>query len=386
MAIKGFKYRIYPTKTQRVLIDRTFGCCRFVWNTLLQNAITDYTLWKETTPNPRPNVSGFGFVKSLTALKCNNDWLYEVPTEALQQKLLDLGKSYKNFFDRKRKLIGYPKFKSKRHQQSFRLMGRYFSIKEDRLVISRCATSIKVQWSRDLPSAPTQVTVSRDASGRYFASFLCEYTSTVKCGTGMVGIDLGISALMTLSTGEIIPNPRHFNKHLKRLRRTSRRHSRKVKGSNNRNKHRFKLAKIHATVADTRRDYLQKLTTRLINENQVICLEMLKIQNMMANRRLARHIGDVGWGMLSTMLAYKAPVRDAGVLMVDTWYPSTQTCSACGHRLMGDKKLTLKIRHWVCPVCKTKHDRDINAAVNVLHQGLRDRDIKPGTVALVSGF
>jgi len=378
--VKAYRYRLYPTVEQRTFLEKTFGCCRFVWNTLLADAMSNYELHRNGKTDEKPNVTGIGFVKALTPLKGKFDFLSEVATEALQQKLLDLGKAYQGFFKGK----GFPKYKSKRHHQTFRLMSRYFSIRDNGLFVSRGNSKIKVKWdSRKLPSPPSQVTISRDPAGRYFASFLCEIEVGRSCGEGQVGIDLGLKDLMTLSTGESVPNPRHYNRHFKALQKAQRQLCRKVKGSKNRNKQRLKVAKLHARIADVRRDYLHQLSTRLVNENQVICLEALRVKNMMRNRRLARHIADVGWGMLVNMLKYKAAESGCAIMLVDTWYPSTQTCHHCDHRLTGEKKLTLKDRIWMCPKCDTTHDRDINAAANILKFGLSMEPI-PGHVALAT--
>ncbi len=377
---KAFKYRIYPTAEQRVFLGKTFGCCRFVWNALLADSIAAYTLHK-TTGVVVPNVTSFGLVKRIVDIKTDNPFLSDVSMQALGQKAIDLGKAYTNFFRSSK----YPRFKSKRDSQSFRLPTRRFSIRESKLRIEKGPGLIKIKWDkRGIPPNPSQVTITLDRSGRYYASFLCDVAPTRHCGDGSVGIDLGLKDLMTFSTGEHIPNPRHLNHHLRSLARLQRRLSRKVKGSNNRNKQRIRVARLHARISDTRNNHLHQLSTRLINENQVICLETLNVSGMMKNRRLARHIGDVSWGKLVVYLGYKAAEAGAKVILIDPFYASTQTCHACHHRLTGESKLTLRDRSWTCPECQSTHDRDHNAAINILHEGMRVHDsVLPGTVVVV---
>lgn len=383
--MRGIKVRIYPTASQEAYYHRTFGCCRFVYNTLLARSIEEYEQYKSGLTNVKPSVSQVSFTGAVTDLKKEYPWLNDVPMEALQQVARDLGTAFSNFFQAKGK-VGYPTFKKKFRKDSFRLMDRYFSIRDGRLITSKLNGSVKVKWDpRGIPNEPSRCTISRDRSGRWFATFLDKEDRIRKCGHGSIGIDLGLKDLLVTSAGEVVKNPRHFNRNLKKLQRLSRQHAKKVKGSRNRERSRIKLAKHHAKIADTRKDFLQQLTTRLINENQVICLELLNPSGMVRNRKLARHIADAGWSMFSNMLMYKAQESTASIIFVDRFYPSTQSCSCCGYRLTGNGKLTLKDRVWTCPSCETVHDRDFNAATNILNEGLRIGAPPPGGILFVDG-
>lgn len=360
--VKGFKFRIRPNAEQRVLIENTFGSCRFVWNTALTTSSEAYELYKKGILADRPKVSPIDFAQRLTGFRKEYPWLINVSATATQQSLLLLGKTFASFF---KGATGYPKYKSKKSSQSFNLTVDAFRLKGKELYIAKCKESVKVLWSRDLPSIPTRVTVSKDRRGRYFASFLCEYVPVKTTGEGIVGIDLGIKELLICSNGERVDNPRPLMSKLVKLRRLSRRLSRKKPGSNNRVKAKIKLSKFHGKVADSRKDYLHKVSTTLVRDNQVIGMETLSPKNMMQNRNLAKHIGDVGWGMLVNFLKYKSLYSVGGcqLAMVGTFYPSSHICSSCRTKL--PRKLLLKERSWTCPICLVVHDRDMNASLNL---------------------
>ena len=366
---RRYRYRFYPTEDQKVLLAQTFGCCRFVYNHALDKAIKDFTYYQDHLHHipllQRPSVSGYDFVKSLTSLKQDpeHQWLNDVSAVALQQTLLDLGGAYKRFFKLKK---GFPRFKKKSNQQSFTLMSNGFNIKDHKVCIAKSKDPLNIKWSRDLPSDPFSCTISKTPSGQYYISFVCDIPGKVTNGQGHIGIDLGIKDFAILSDGTKIPNLKYYEskqKHLKRLQQSL---SRKVKGSNNRNKTRLKVATLHEHISNYRKDFLHKLSRTLINENQVIGIESLKVSNMVRNRKLSKSISSVGWVMFKDMLAYKSQESLHTVLVsVDPWYPSSHVCSDC-HSLL-DRKLKLSERSWTCPECGTVHDRDVNAALNIKH-------------------
>lgn len=373
---KGYKYRLYPTEEQKQLLEKTFGCTRYVWNHFLDKSIKDYEACKADDTLSKPDVSGHGFVIKLPVLKRQPEtsWLNEVSSVALQQKLLDLEQAFQNFFGKNRKKAnGYPKFKSKRYRQSFRLTKAGFSLVNGQLYLAKCLEPFKVVWSRELPSDPTSVTISKTAAGEYYVSFVCYYMPVKTNGTNITGIDLGISNLATLSTGEDIANPKHYNKTQKQLARLSRRLAKKQKGSKNRNKARIKVAKLHEHVANQRKDFLHKLSTKLVRENQALAIEDLRVANMSRNRKLAKHIMTAGWGMFRKFLEYKAiDSQHCRLVIADAYYPSTQLCSACG--IKPTEKLKLHVRQWTCSSCNTTHGRDHNAGLNLKQLALKMLD------------
>lgn len=225
---KGYKYRIYPNAEQQILLTRTFGCIRFVWNTLLDESIKAYEAHKENPQFPRYGVTGYDFVKRVTVAKANNNFLMEPSTVALQQKALDLGKAYSSFFEKQK---CFPKFKSKRNKQTFRLVGKSFSIKGNQFYIAKCKTPIKIKWSRQLPSEPSSVTISQEPNGHYYASFVCEFTPEPTNGEEVVGVDVGLSVFYTDSNGQTIEAPKYYRKAERRLAKAQRRLSKKQKGS-----------------------------------------------------------------------------------------------------------------------------------------------------------
>ena len=362
--IKAYKYRFYPTADQRALFSKTFGCTRFVWNQVLSSVskeYQDYVITKDTTlPSPKPNVSGYGLVNALTVLKSNPEynWLYDISSVALQQKLLDLGYAFTRFFKTHK---GYPKYKSKRTTQSFRLTDIGFRFKGSEVYLAKSTTPLKVKWSRDLPSIPSSCTITLTPSGHYYISFICEYISKKTSGIGNIGIDLGLKDFAILSDGTKVANPKYYHKSQKRLARLQKQHSRKKKGSANSTKSRVRVAKLHQHVSNQRNDFLHKLSTKLVNDNQVISTENLKVVNMVKNHKLAKSISDVAWSTFILQLQYKA--RDSQhckIVLMDQWFPSSHLCSYCHTQL--SHKLKLSDRTWTCPTCGTTHDRDHNAA------------------------
>lgn len=364
---KGFKFRFYPNAIQKDLLARYFGCGRFVYNHLLNDAKEQYEL------DPGYGVSSYDFIKRIPALKEEFVWLKEISSVTLQQKAMDLGEAFGNFFRKLKKAktpeakakAGFPKFKNKHSRQSFRLVGSALRFKDGEFFIPKCKDPLKIKWSRELPSEPTSCTISKTPSGEYYISFVVECDPVLTNGTKETGVDLGLTDLVILSDGTRIPNPKYYVNAQRKLARLQRQHARKQKGSRNKEKLRIKIAKLHQYIANLRKDYLHKLTRMLVNENQVIGIESLNVEGMKKNRKLSKAIGDVGWRMLSNFLSYK--VRESGcckLVRLNPFYPSSHLCSVTDKRL--DRKLELKERKWDCPHCNQTHDRDINAAMNIL--------------------
>lgn len=377
---RGFKYRIYPNESQRDQIARTFGCCRFVYNRALDVKKTAYS---ETGKSIATN----DLIKMLPAWKRNPEtsWLAQVDSMALQQSIRDLDRAYRNFFRRVREggKPGFPKFKSRRHaRQSYRTNGGKI-LDRNHIALPKLG-NVRAKVSRPLQGRFMSVTVSLDAAGRYFATFLCtDVPSKDTTATDReVGIDLGVETLATLSDGTKIENPRHLKKYERKLAREQRRLSRRKgarkgeKQSRRYLKQRKRVARIHAKIADARTDALHKVTTMLADENQVLCMEDLNAKGMMRNRRLAKAVSDASFGEFARLLEYKCAERGRTLVRVDRFYPSSKTCSVCGHRLDA---LPLSVRSWDCPACGAHHDRDVNAARNMLTEGKRILSNTEGT-------
>ncbi len=294
-------------------------------------------------------------------------WLADVSAVALQQSLRHLDTAFMNFFEGR---SNYPRFKKKRNQQSATYVGTAAHWDGTHLTLAKMTDPLHIVWSRPLPkgSTPSTVTISKDAADRYFVSILVEQDIPhLKPIEQTVGADLGLKDVVILSTGEKVGNPHFFTKEEKKLAKAQRRHAKKKKGSKNRAKAAKKVARIHASIADRRRDFLHKLSTRLIRENQTICVESLAVKNMVKNHSLAKAISDVGWSAFVSQLEYKAKWYGRNVVKIDRWYPSSKRCSNCGHLL---DSLPLEVRQWTCPACGVTHDRDVNAAKNVHAAGL----------------
>ena len=345
------------------MLRRTIGCCRLVYNKALAERSEAWVTGKVSLTYAEQS-------RRLTAWKKTEglSFLNEVSSVPLQQALRHLQVAYRRFFDKKAR---YPRFKKRRSGGSAAFTRSAFHLREGQLWLAKMDAPLDVRWSRSLPEGvlPSTVTVSLDASGRWHVSLLCEDDSvqSLPQAKSAVGIDLGLTDLATLSTGEKISNPRHDAAELKRKRILSRRLAQKQKGSKNREKARMKLVRLHARVADRRRDHLHKLSTRLVRENQVIVVEDLNVRGMVKNRSLARSISDAGWSTLVRQLEYKSEWYGRHLAKVDRFFPSSKTCSACG--LVLDH-LDLGTRRWDCPDCDASHDRDHNAAKNVLAAGL----------------
>ncbi|CAD5967425.1 RNA-guided endonuclease InsQ/TnpB family protein [Planktothrix agardhii] len=370
-----YRYRIYPTDQQKGLISQLFGCCRVVFNDALAYCQEQYR-----AGNKKPSSSELS--KRLTELKKTEEkqWLTEVSSVPLQQSLRDLEQAYSSFFksckgQRKGKKVKPPKFKKRKSKQSAKFTDNGFKLypNSDYIHLAKIG-DIKVIWSRELPAMPSSATLIKDSADRYFASFVVEFNPQQLPKNGRsVGIDLGITDFATLSNGEKIKSPKPLKKQLKRLRRLQQNLSRKQKGSKRREVTRKKLAKLHAKISDTRNDFLHKLSTKIIRENQTIVLEDLNVSGMIKNRKLSRAISDLGWQYFRTMLEAKSVMYGRDFRVIDRWTPTSQTCSCCGFK--GGKK-ELNVREWICLNCGISHDRDINAAINILVAGGMHGDSK----------
>ncbi|MEU1443514.1 RNA-guided endonuclease InsQ/TnpB family protein [Streptomyces mirabilis] len=360
---RAFKYRFYPTDAQAAELSRTFGCVRKVYNMALAARTQAWVTRQE-----RVNYNATSAM--LTAWKKTEELAYlnEVSSVPLQQTLRHLQTAFTHFFGKRAK---YPRFKSrKKSRRSAEYTSSAFRFRDGKLTLAKMTEPLAVVWSRPLPEgmSPSTVTLLQDAAGRWFVSLLCEDPGIkpLPANANAVGIDAGLEHLLTLSTGEKITNPRHERRDRAALARTQRRLAKKEKGSANRARARLKAAKIHARIADRRRDTLHKITTRLVRENQTLVIEDLTVRNMVKNHKLARAISDAAWSEFRSMLEYKAQWYGREVIAVDRWFPSSRLCSACN--TLRDT-MPLHVRTWTCD-CGITHDRDVNAAHNLLAAGL----------------
>nr|WP_037935059.1 RNA-guided endonuclease TnpB family protein [Streptosporangium roseum] len=370
---RAFVYRFYPTPEQAEQLARTFGCVRLVYNKALEERSRAHTLHGR-------NVSYGESSAMLTAWKRTQElaFLGEVSSVPLQQALCHLQAAFTNFFAKR---AAYPRFKSrKRSRLSAEYTRSAFSWRDGQLTLAKTGAPLRIVWSRPLPEGaePSTVTVSRDAAGRWSVSILCEDTvRPLERVEGAVGIDAGIASLLTLSrpirgvsdAAGKVANPRHERADRARLARAQRALARKDKGSSNRARAKVRVARVHARIADRRRDHLHKLTTSIVRENQVIAIEDLTVRNLVKNHRLARAIGDASWRQLRAMLEYKARWYGRELVVIDRWFPSSKLCSVCGTIAAA---MPLEVREWVC-ACGAAHDRDVNAARNILAAGPAER-------------
>ncbi len=363
---RAYRYRFYPSDQQVSELSRTFGCVRLVYNRALEARTSAWY-------GEQRRVSYVESSALLTEWKRDPDlaFLSEVSSVPLQQGLRHLQGAFVAFWDKRAR---YPRFKSrKRGRQSAEYTRSAFRWRNGHLTLAKMSEPLDIRWSRPLPDGaePSTVTVSRDPAGRWHVSILVEVAidPVSKAGSkaeSVVGIDAGITSLVTLSTGEKVTNPRHEQKDRARLALAQRRLARKAKGSNNRANARQRVARVHARITDRRRDHLHKLSTRLVRENQTVVIEDLQVRNMVRNHSLARSISDASWRALRAMLEYKCQWYGSDLVVVDRWFPSSKMCSACG--ALQDT-MPLNVREWECR-CGARHDRDVNAALNIRAAGL----------------
>jgi putative transposase len=363
MVQRAYRYRFYPTPEQAHVLNRTFGCVRLVYNKALDARTAAWSAERQRVTYPQTSAM-------LTSWKRTQElaFLNEVAAVPLQQSLRHLQGAFVAFWEGRAR---YPRFKSKKRQcDAAEYTRSAFRFRDGQLTLAKLSGPLDIRWSRPLPegSYPSTVTIRRDPAGRWYISLGVE-DSTVRRlppSQAEVGVDVGLTSLVTLSTGEKVANPRHERRDRARLARAQRALARKQAGSNNRAKARRRVARIHVRIADRRRDHLHKLTTRLVHENQMIMLEDLNVRGMTGNHALARAISDAAWSELRQMLSYKCSWYGRDLIAVDPWLPSSRICSTCGH-LTG--RLPLSVREWTCQRCATWHDRDVNAARNILAAG-----------------
>ena len=369
----AYKCRAYPDEAQQQMLVRTFGCVRVVWNRTLADRHVRYATEGKSTSYAQTDAA-------LTAMKKTPEleWLNEVSSVPLQQTLRHQHAAFQAFFAKRAR---YPRFKSRYSRQSATYTRSAFSMRGGALRLAKTSTPLEFVWSwPDTDPAtldPTTATVSREPCGRWYVSFAIEAADPEQLpATGAVaGIDLGIKDFAVTSDGEKIPNPRKLARRAVALARYQRRLARCQKGSANRGKAKAKVARAHRKVRASRADFLHRTSTRLVRDHDVTVVEDLAVKNMVRNGSLAKAISDCGWGTFRQMLEYKAAKFGRHLIVVDRWYPSSKTCSACGHLLAS---LSLSTRTWQCPSCGTRHDRDINAAKNILAAGLAVAGVTPG--------
>jgi len=360
--LRGYKYRIYPTKEQKTLLSKHFGCCRWVYNYALSKKIEHYTKEKKT-------LSRFEIQKELVDLKKQEEtsWLSEINSQSLQAALVNLDMAFTRFFREKK---GFPKFRSKKDKQSIQFpQDTKVDFENNKLFVMKFREGIKCRLHRRFDGKIKTTTISKTKTGKHYASILVEeeVPEVIKRKPEIrkaLGIDLGIKHLLVTSNNDAFDNPKFLKKSLRQLKQEQRQLNRKKKGGSNRNKQRLKVAKIYEKITNQRNDFLHKVSRQLVDESQIntYCIETLNIAGMIKNHHLAQAISDVGWHTFVTFLSYKADWAGKNILQIGRFEPSSKTCNVCGS---VNQDLTLKDRKWICSVCGTKHDRDFLAACNI---------------------
>jgi putative transposase len=380
--VKAYKFRILPTKEQEVFFAKHFGCSRFIYNYLLD---IRSKAWKEE----KRNISGFESKKMISVLKKTDEftWLKEVNAQSLQDTAINLERGFQRFF-KKVNGAGYPTFKKKGRSDSFSVP-QHFTVdpSSNSLLIPKCKTPIKVKFHRSLKSVTkfNSLTISKSPSGKYYVSINVyeeikhkKPVQKVTNKTKTIGLDLGLTDFLVDSHGNKIKNPKYLRKAEKKLKSAQRHLSKKVKGSKNRNKQRIKVARLHEKIKNQRSDFLHKVSSKLVHENQVIYIEDLNVKGMMKNRHLSKSIADVSWGEFARQLKYKAKWNGSIVVQIGRFEPSSKLCSTVGCNFKHTKEsLPLSVREWTCPCCGVTHDRDVNAAKNVEQIGRDTTELKP---------
>ena len=372
-----YKLCLTPTKEQEVLLSKHFGCIRFVYNLFLDRRTKFYLEAKEKQL-AKKTLTYVDMAKELTQIKDKEEteWLNECNSQSLQHAIKHLDGAYNRFF---KKLAKFPRFKSKKNKQSFRIP-QFVTIENRRIHFPKFKEGIKIDLHREIEGEINYATITRNKAGQYYACIGVTRTIEPKPKTDkMIGIDLGIKSLVVCSDGQTFPNIKTTKQYEKQLRLRQKELSRTKKGSKGRDKARLKVGKVQVKIANIRHNHLHQITSKLINENQVICLEDLSVKNMMSNRCLSKSIGDASWGELVRQLTYKAGWYGRKVVKIDRYFPLSKTCNHCGYINEG---LTLDQREWECPRCQENLDRDLNASLNILRQGLNN--LMVGTTKLAA--
>ena len=372
---RAYKFRLYPNREQTELLAKHFGCSRYVYNFFLNQRKEQYKLTGKTD-------NYYAQAKTLTTLKKQEEtaWLKEVNAQTLQFAIRSLEAAYNNFFKKRAK---FPNFKSKHSKNSF-TVPQFASVAGGRLFIRKFKEGIKCRVHREIKGKVGKVTITKTPSGKYFVSVFTkeEYVTPLEKTGKSIGVDMGLKDLLTTSEGETFKNNRYTRRYECKLAKAQQHLSRKKKGSRGFENQRLKVARLHEKISNSRTDYLHKCSISLVRRYDIICIEDLNVKGMVKNHRISKSITDASWGKFVSMLTYKAEWNEKKIVKIDRFYPSSQSCHVCGY--LNKETKDLSVREWECPECHTRHDRDINAAINILHFGLNN-NISAGTVDYTGG-